>query len=90
MRLILLHLVSITTVVTSSSVSSLFSHHDIGHEMIYRTHGVDPAALGFVPVPKNVSYENVRLGWKGSTNIPSFLNGTFYRGAPGQWPVRVL
>ena len=60
--------------------------NDFGHEIIYRTHGVDPASVGFQTVPKNLSYHDFELKWNGKSSIPSFLNGTFYRGAPGQWP----
>ena len=33
-----------------------------------------------------VEYEDVELKWNGNLSIPSFLKGTFFRGAPGQWP----
>ncbi len=64
----------------------IYSHTDFGHEIIYSTHGVDPASVGFEPVPYGTSFENVKLSWRGKNPVPDFLNGTFYRGAPGQWP----
>jgi len=63
------------------TVESVFEGiRDFGHEMIYRTHGVDPASIGFETVPMNLSYEDVELTWNGNSSIPSFLKGTFFRG----------
>ena len=44
----------------------------------------DPAALGFEPVPIDLSVHNVELQREGE--LPPWLRGSFYRGAPGQWP----
>ena len=44
----------------------------------------NPAALGYAPIPLNLSYSSVPLPVHGS--VPGFLNGTLYRDAPGAWP----
>jgi len=44
----------------------------------------NPAVLGYIPVPLDSSYSDVRLDVEGK--VPSYLNGTLYRGAPGHWP----
>lgn len=60
----------------------------------------DPAGIGFEPVPLNTSFSNLELSVHGA--IPSYVNGTLYRGvccciatlnlmhaqfqAPGWWP----
>lgn len=53
------------------------------------THGQDdPAAIGFEPIPLRLNFSSMPLTWTSidGTPCPPFLNGTFYRGAPGQWP----
>jgi len=44
----------------------------------------DPAAIGYQRVPLDTQHHNVPLKVEGK--LPSYLNGTLYRGAPGQWP----
>ena len=44
----------------------------------------DPAALGFEPLPIDFRVDNVELQTMGV--LPGWLRGSFYRGAPGQWP----
>jgi len=47
-------------------------------------HLFNPAELGFETILLNQSYDNVSLAVTG--DMPAYLNGTLYRGAPGAWP----
>jgi len=65
----------------------LVLHAAICGTLASHQHGLlmpNPTDLGYQPIPLNTSYRNVTLPVIGS--IPAYLNGTFYRGAPGQWP----
>mmetsp|Transcript_71064 Transcript_71064/g.219730 ORF Transcript_71064/g.219730 Transcript_71064/m.219730 type:complete len:531 (-) Transcript_71064:114-1706(-) len=58
-----------------------FAHE---HALLLNSEDPNPAILGYIPVPLNVSHSNVPLVVEGS--LPEYLNGTLYRGAPGYWP----
>jgi len=44
----------------------------------------NPAGLGYKPLPLDLHYSHVALNVSG--DIPTYLDGTLFRGAPGAWP----
>jgi len=74
-------LLTISTLLSAVATAHLV--HDDHHRYLDT---VDPAALGFDTVPLNQSIDAEPLQMSWNTVPPSFLDGTFYRGAPGQWP----
>jgi len=66
-----------------ATLGGLVAGHGHEHSLLL---GADPnpAGLGYEEVPLDLSYDHVPLKVEGK--VPSFLNGTLYRGSPGAWP----
>jgi carotenoid cleavage dioxygenase-like enzyme len=63
-------------------LGSAFGHG--GHGILLPLASPNPGAMGYESLHLNMSYTNVRLHVQGE--VPSYLGGTLYRGAPGYWP----